>query len=310
MSEAAPQMSQLSCSVAPLAEMAAEMTSEPKTVGTPFLLSCQGEFEGKITELPSFQFGEEQNPFLIHPLKVRASSEEHLDLVVTSYVVGDHQGITPFVMVSGANVYQAEGVSFTVASVLTEESPPEGYPPYGPFSVSYPLWLWLSIALVILSIIFVLSRSFRLRRQKRELIEKVLGQNYDTSNLNEVIRTGARHAYQDFNKEMRVLQKRIEAGRESDPNLLFRDIQNTFDLYLVKRFLVPVRDWSVKAILKDIKKNHKKIHQTHARPMAFLLREIKKARGRRVDSSDCEQMFKKIRKLVDGIETQKKEGPK
>lgn len=281
-----------------------QIVKEPINVGDPFTLNCQGEFGQAFTSSVQTAFPDDANKYNLKILGVKSSSSSDAVFTVVSYKAGEftNQG---FILTDGVVTAKVEGLNWKVESVLEKDAKP--FPPLGPISMRYPNAVWIALVLVLAIVGIIIWRIMSKRRARRELIQAVLGVGREDVPFRELIKIQNTQAYTQFSRDLRVIQKDMNAMKPKPTEEIWGDLEKAFRFYLVRELLTPAFNWSHRQILSDIKKNHRKVFNRSAVQLRRGLNEFDKGKGQKVTISDCEQMYTLVRQIADDIyETRRK----
>ncbi len=265
------------------------------TVGRKFTISCKGEWPKDFKpELWAIEFSEKQNP---HSLKILSSdfiSSEEVKLVVTSYVAGPSQ-FQPLILKSGEQKVVLGKINFEVQSVIQQQE--AQVEPFGPMalSISWPLALWLAIALILITLAGAISLRLRIYFQRKNLLESLRQHDSALTPLADVHKL-----YRQWRRE-----KSFFYDQESSPENLsefLKEVDLAFRLYLTRTFKVPALKWNDRVILKDIKKYHPKTFESGGLELKKLMLEMGKAKeAKNLKSRDVVQLIESFRKMAEKL---------
>lgn len=275
-----------------------QIAAEPMNVGDPFTLNCQGEFGQAFSANTQTVFPEDANKYNLKILGVKSASASDAVFTVVSYKAGEFTN-QAFILTDGAVTAKVEGLNWKIESVLEQDAKP--FPPLGPLSMRYPNALWIAIAIIIAVIGIVIWRIMSKRRARRELIQAVLGVGREDVPFRELIKIQNTQAYTQFSRDLRVIQKEMNAMKAKPTEEIWGDLEKAFRFYLVRELLTPAFNWSHRQILGDIKKNHRKVYNRCASQLRKGLNEFDKGKGQKVAVTDCEQMYALVRQIADDI---------
>ena len=162
---------------------------------------------------------------------------------------GDFQNI-PFTLSDGKVFAEAEGLSFSVESVLTEKS--SVHPPFGPWKEPWPKALLFSSAAAALLLLLASGIFLRALFKRRRFIQTVLQRRKDASACKQFIR----------------------ALREKNAPLAAADLEKLFQTFIEDCLFIPAIQQRPEAILKNFKLYHKKLAGQFGKKAAALLHEI------------------------------------
>jgi hypothetical protein len=280
-------------------EVATEPSSE-LSVGSVFEWVCEGAWGDLRPESASLRL-DSGDQYKLKLLKFQFTSKDQGTLTVASYRPGNHQ-LKAVQLVDDKNSVVLGDLSFTVKSVLDPKDPrKEPFAPFGPFSLSLPIWYPLSLSLLL--VLFL--GYFIWRWQQRRLKAKLLG-NMQAFEVGQ-------DPYFQFYQSLRKLQRGYSYFSGGEPSAeenvgFIQGVVEGYKIYLARNFQIPTLYWSPQKILWDLKRNHKLF-------AAEFEKEIRKAltEGERALQSpsvmtgkDGQQLFDLVRKQVDQMEAWKR----
>lgn len=268
------------------------------SVGAKFLLSCSGPSIKEWGEIPKLQFAKPEDEFSLVLLEMRKASSNEAQFVATGYKPGAHSPEFLY-LGEGESRVRVEGLQWNLPSVVKSENgaPPKPFPPYGPLMLSWPWWLWGGIAGFILFIILIVAWRTQRHLARKRLIERLQAKGT------------ALTPYAQFHKDLRQLLRKYRGRSVSDeqhrPEDYLQLLDGGFRVYLSRSLLVPAEEWGDGAILRDIKKRHRKAFAVAGEPLSDLLHELGRARqAKALSFRDCEQLHEMSRRVADLIEQQ------
>jgi hypothetical protein len=270
------------------------------TVGQIFALNCEGPWPQMKADAVELRLDKE-NQYKLKLLKVEFLSNTRARLLVTSYKTGEHQ-LKALQLVEGDRSVVLGDLSFTVNSVMNPQQPvKEPFGPMGPLGLRLPIWYVLGLIFVILMIALVILFRWRVRRQKRKLLNEM--------RLGEYAQDPLFQFYQTARKMQRGYA--FFSGGEltgEDAVSFVSALNQAFKIYLARLFQVPTLAWSERRILADLRKNHPEFYQEFRDELRQALAELSRAikAGKTMNSKDCQQLFELLRKQVDRIQTWQK----
>lgn len=277
MSQTPPKIPVWNCQ----AEVSADVT-----VGQKFSLGCSGESVPLLKTDQVVIYTRELDPVTKHAslnnlkiLEVQSIDDRHFQATVTSYLTGKYQDDNIFVLTDGTNEIALQNIKFNVASVMQKGQEQKPYPAYPPWIMPIPLWF---IALIIMAVIVPavgIWLIFKRQKQKRALIESLKKQKT------------ARLPFDEFHRDIRLIEKK-HGLEPHDPKGYIGDLEKSFRLYLIRELIVPANDWSDRAILNEIKSQHKTVWSASERGLKRLLKEFERARrANAVSVTDSRQLY-------------------
>lgn len=141
--------------------------AENLTVGSKFHLKCTGTLAVEWSKKNlTLELPQEANKFAMKPVQAIQLESKQLDIVVTSYAVGENK--VKFVRVTdGETAVESGELQWNVASVVKEGAQPN--PPLGPFALSFPAVLIWILVIALLSICGGAYALFYKKKQKDQL---------------------------------------------------------------------------------------------------------------------------------------------
>lgn len=274
-----------------LAQVEGGPTLPEFTVGTKFLLQCQGPSVGEWKSQMQLKFPQAEQQYTLALLTTQKLGPNHGEWIVTGYKPGEHK--PEWVEITdGVQRVRVEGLEWNINTVVKAESgqPPQPFPPYGPVSLIWPWWLWVSALGLILIVAALVFWRVRRHRARKALLERLKAKGT------------ALTPYLEFHKNLRHLARRY--ARE--PREYVSQLDQGFRLYLTREFLVPADEWTDRAVLADIRRRHRPIYRDASVDLSSLLRELKRARqSEKLSVEDCEQLHEISRQLVEKIHSHK-----
>ena len=207
--------------------------SFPLTVGERFELFCSGIWEVPISDKAGFKWDNESHKYILVSLGQLDSGSGRLRLSATSYVAGSHKALV-VKLEDSDRVFVSSPMDLVVESVLEPMKKPEPVPSVGPFSLSYPFWVWALFGAFILAIVSSVFFVARKRRAQRKLMEEL--ESYMTM----------LPPFSQFSKDMRLSARKLSGNPSQDQVLeLMAKLDEDFRLYLIRelksrRFNTPI----------------------------------------------------------------------
>ncbi len=266
---------------------------EQVTVGDKFKLTCSGQslptLEGKV----ALRFEKPEHEHALDVLDTIRVESNGGQFVVTGYRPGKYDKIENMKLTDGKRSVTISPQTWEVISILPKDQqpPPEPFPAYGPFILSWPLWLWLTIVLVIGSIAFIIYRFIKRRRDLAKLKER-LKQH-----------TSALGALGQFHKDMRALARKVTVSlKQTVAKEHIVELNQIFRYYFVREFWIPAQEWTSKETLKEIKRAHPKLYQDLKLKLSPVFQEMDRALASDgIKGEDFEQLMNMSRDLIDAI---------
>lgn len=292
-------MSELSCQI----DLQGRAPDKGLTVGDPFLLICDGEINremnGGMVSQPlqsntQFIFEVDESKYTLHVLAVKESSPQNVKLLVTSYKPGEYKNQS-LKLSDGVTTVITQGVSWKVNSILNpQEKEPKPFPSEGPFLIHYPLWFWVTLAVVTIFLVGAIWTIFYRRKKQKQLLAEL------ESHMTMLT------PFAQFSRDMRLAARLIEASKPdttSRSGELVKKLSDDFRLYLVRELKVPAHKFSDGQILRAIKKNHRHLYDVNRSDIRRVLSEFTKASqdNQKIKSKDCEDLFYLSRTVAEKI---------
>ncbi len=262
-------------------------TAKPLTVGDTFKVECATE---RFVLNPAKLKFITKKPYQLQILKTEMQPDGRLQLMVTSYQVGDFKE-DDLNLSDGIAQVPVKGIEFKVESVIDKQNPPKGpYGPFGGYMLTMPMfYLWSVIGLVVLVGLGVTFKVLRRWQQKR-LID---GLKKHDSRLGPQTQLHVR---------FRQLERsRFLEGGEVQKHLA--EIDDILRLFIIRQFKIPAYDWSDRLIIKDFQHRFGFLGSDASKELMVLLRETRKTKSSAVaQSKDVEQLTRKIKRWADQVD--------
>ena len=267
--------------------------ASPLNVGDIWNLRCQSDQVKTFSENAQIVFADEKDKLNLKILKVR-----DLEFDVVSYRAGEFKDQT-FLISDGVTTARVAPISWKIESVLTPDSQP--FPPFSGERMSYPLWYWLAFLLSLVVVSLWVYSIFRRRKTRRQLITSVLGAEFEGQSFREIIKIQNKQAYLQLSRDLRQIQKDLNAFKPKEPQLIWNELEKSYRLFLVRELLTPAMSWSTKAILKDIRRHHPRVFKACQKGLHKTLTEFERGQGQSCTLKDCEQVLMLVRESSDQI---------
>lgn len=231
------------------------------TVGEKFIISCEGLKPLTFNENIKIILPQKKDSYRLYVLKTLKKSSQSLDLQVVSYRTGTFN--RPFIITDGKNSVSAEGLSFSVESVLSNNSKP--HPPFGPWQNPWPLWYlssWGLSFVLLLVATFFFGRAFLKRKNFIEKINSRKGSDSPSKNF------------------ARNLRKKDIANPE-----YIKELEKLFKTFLEDLLLIPAYEKPPFIILRSLKKYNKVLHKSHGKKLKALLNEIEEFKNKKIEET-------------------------
>lgn len=288
-------------------EWQCELTKPPAdpqvgyTVGEVFTLSCHGQ-ELDLVEPLRVELSEEAQ-YGVVLLKKLELTKTKMSFEATSYRAAKIKYPYLHIVDGKGNGFVSQPLEITLGSVLPNPPPQQIYGGIGPFVMSWPIWLFFTLA-----VLFILGAGwtaiFLKRRFQRKSLEK---------NIRKFL--SPLGSYHQFSKDIRKLRSgvlfssRHEWSKAQTENYL-NDLDEHFRMFLLREFIVPATTWSSRQILKEIRPKAKHSYHLFKDSLRKTLQELDRAKTsqEQLQSSDCDQLTKIAVKTVDTIWSYKSKG--
>lgn len=269
------------------------------TVGAPFLLTCRGDIE--VTWIPDFpvavRFATKEEAYTLHVLKTESLAPQEARFLVTAYKAGEHKPeYVRVVQMQGPGAgelgFEVAKPEWTVKSVLKPNQQNQPYPPFGPWSISLPSWLWLILVFLVSAIGYMVVRKLRKMNQRTKMLQELSRHKTALSPLHQ------------YYRDARNLRRKLHGVKQVDElNDLSRELNREFRLYVLRRFQIPTLDWSDGQIVRDLRRRHKKVYRAAGDHLRKTLRELTRLQSRQpVLFKDVEQMQRMSLEAVERID--------
>ncbi|NJL24903.1 MAG: hypothetical protein HC902_06840 [Calothrix sp. SM1_5_4] len=205
-SEAALPVPLWSCEFAEASGQGASRLSD-LTVGAKFELKCHGDlavdWAGGDERPVRVAFAKEDENYSLVVLKAESLAPREARLLVTSYKAGKHAPEWVRVL-QGDKGFEFGKPQWEIKSVLKPGEQVQPYGPFGPWTLSLPLWLILLAVAVVTVLVYAVVRRVRRHHQRKRLLEE-LGRH----------RTALSPLHQ-FYRDSRTLRRRVDGAKDED----------------------------------------------------------------------------------------------
>ena len=252
---------------------------EKLTVGEKFSISCQGLKPVVFDKNIAIIFPQKKDNYRLYVLRSLQKASNSLELKVVSYRTGVFD--IPFIITDGNNRISAEGLSFTVDSVLEgkQEAP---HPPFGPWTSPWPIWHWSLLGATLflfLTACFLFGRRFL---KRRNFIKRVK------------IRQG-------IDSHGKIFARNLRKKEVTSPNYV-KNLDRFFRTFLEDQLGIPALGCSSLSIVKSLKKYNKAVYTSHRRRIEVLLNEIREFKDKKTDEDICRELRENCLQLVFDLE--------
>lgn len=265
---------------------------ESLTVGAKFHMSCKGDIPVEWAEGPlQVQFAKKEETYILAVLKAEQLESTRAELMVTSYKPGEHK--PEYVrIVQGTQGFEVSKPTWTIQSVLKKEEQPQAFPPFGPWSLGFPLWIIIAVATVLGLLAFFIFRKSRRHIQRRRMLEELARHTTALTPINQ------------FYRDARQLRRRLNTVKTAEElKPVAEDLNREFRLYVLRRFQIPTLDWSDRAIVEDLRKRHRKVYEQAGDSLKKTLRELSRLGSQpQVKPHDVEQLHQMSVQTAEKVE--------
>jgi len=265
------------------------------TVGAKFNMACKGDIPVTWAEGPiSVQFARKEDTYTLQILKADKLEANEAIMTVTGYKAGQHN--PEYVrIVQGANGFEVLKPAWEIKTVLKKDPPPQPYPPFGPWNLGFPMWIIITVALVLALIGLVVFRFARRHNQRQRMLAQL------------ALHTTALSPIHQFYRDARQLRRRLNLVKEeTEIKAAADDLNREFRLYVLREFQIPTLDWSDRAIVDDLRRRHRHVFEAAGDPLKKTLRELARMKAQSsVKLGDVEQLHRMSMDAAERIESAK-----
>ncbi|MDZ4661845.1 MAG: hypothetical protein SGJ18_09540 [Pseudomonadota bacterium] len=256
---------------------------EGLTVGQKYIVECSGDSVQWAEKELSVSIPESQK-YQLKILKFEDVTNTNVKFIGVSYQAGDITLEKIILKDKSENSVVLGAWTIKVDSVI--KGKPEPFGPFGPFLMSWPMWLWLALALVFLAVSSLLGRLYYLKKRKLEWARIV--NQHSTALL----------PYHQFYKDTRKILRADE-----DERLRLKKLEESFRLYFLRELEVPTLEEEPKWILKHLEKRNVQMDKGLRDEFLQVFREIRRAGESQQNfaSKDTEQITHHCQKIVDVV---------
>lgn len=276
------------------------------TVGSPFILRCQGELPETLKEQQLKIVAPQPDDYRLHLLEFKGFREGQGELLVTSYETGQHQ-LNSHRISDGTTSIELEISPFVVESVLTPGVKAEPFGPFGPLVLPWPHSIWYFLAALGLMLLGLIGLLVRLMRARRDFLNQL-----------QSFRTPLAPCHQ-FQKEVRSVLREahfkpqpkgsLENLKTSEFSPLIEKIEHHLRVYLTLKFVVPAYNMKIGKLFKKIRvklteKGGNPLHWNSVAPkLRLVFGELSRCRKlSEISRSDFEQLVHLTQEAVNAIE--------
>jgi hypothetical protein len=270
------------------------------TVGEVLNLTCDGPTDGVAKEslqIKDVNLSDEMTPLSL--LQTTTFDSSKSEFVVTSYKTGEHQS-DQIIFFDGKNKIDLSGFNWKVESVLKQDpaNPPQPYGAYPMAFISYPLWLWIALALILAAMVGIPYLQLKRIKARRKAFADL--KNLDT----------ALNPLDAFFKSVRRMEKALEIEHVS-PRGFADQIDTDLKIFLSRSLLFPAHIWSIRETINEIKRKYPKLYRDHGDEIKKYFSEFTKSKSE-INKKDALYLMERAQKLTETIEKSisKKRGPR
>ena len=207
------------------------------TVGRHVFFACTGDYDKTFNFVNAKVLStDEKENLKIKIYKAEARSADQFDVGLVFYSAGEFK-FNDLIITDGALQISLGEQNFAVQTVIEqskEGKPPEPFGPVLPMKLAWPLNYFLILLATVLIIVLGLIWNIRKRYRYRQLLAKL--KDYESSISPDL----------QFYKSVR---------KSEITGLKTSDLENSFRLYILRRFNAPAFDLKDASLLRFIKKN-------------------------------------------------------
>ncbi len=265
--------------------------SETLTVGEPFMLTCQGpEAAGIDVQASALELPKEQQ-YALRVLKNLGMDAHKVTFVVTSYSVNPsgHQFQNIF-LADGKTRIALDGITFKVKSVITKENNPKNqpFPPWGPFGFTYPSWIWVGLAILLIFISSICIEKVLLALKRKKFF-KLLANNPPVLS-----------AYHQLSKELRKFSREALRPQDFTPEVSLKfvnELRASYRWYLSRQLEFSCFDQSAVQIVRTLQQQDELLVKKIGHSLSLALIEIERwqRRSKQIKLEDAIQLLEMVR---------------
>lgn len=215
------------------------------TVGRHQILKCDGDWNKAFDFSKADIKLEEKSKVAVKIFKVEARDTSSFEIDFTLYQSGKFQ-FPNFILTDGTNEIDLGAQNFDVISVIkppTDGKPPEPFGPIAPLNLAWPAIYFISLFVVVLTVVAVTFSTVRRRQRYKRLIDGL--KQYDSALDPDL----------QFYRSMRLLEKE---------NYPIAEIEKAFRLYVLRIFQLPVFDLNNGQAIRFMKKRRPQYQKQRA----------------------------------------------
>lgn len=261
------------------------------TVGEKLTLDCEGTTQGLNQETLTIKDAQLSNEIpVLSLLSIEKFEEQKSQYTVTTYRVGDHVSDS-VVFYDGKNKVTLKGFEWKVESVLKQDplNPPQPVGAYPMWSMSYPIWFWIAVAILLAAIIGIPYAQFKKIENRKKAFD-------DLKNLETAL-----NPLDSFFKSMRRMEKALDVDHVS-PNGFADQLDKDFRVYLSRSLYFPAHLWTISQIFKEIRKKYPKLYRDHKDDLSKYFAEFTRTKAN-IQKKDCLYLLGRAQKLAEDIDT-------
>jgi hypothetical protein len=262
----------------------ADLPPDGLTVGQIYSVACAGSaVNWQKTDLEVVMPQEAKYHF--HLISFDEVSAEKIKFSAVGYKTGQFE-IQNIVMTDGENKIHLMPWNVKINSVIDAQPgmQPKPYGPFGPFTLEWPLWMWIALGVFVLAVVVSLVAAILEKRRKR--LWAAIVAEYTT----------ALSPYHQFYKDYRRLS-RVTSPTAED----LKKLDESFRLYFLRELHVPTLTESSQFVLKWMRKRNPVLVKEIKTDLQMIYRELSKAKKSNFSAKDFEQMSRKCQQLVDQV---------
>jgi hypothetical protein len=260
------------------------------TVGELLNLACDGSTEGiqkDSLQIKDAQLSDEVPALSL--LQIKTFEPTKTLFLVTSYRTGEHKS-SDVVFYDGKTTVSLTGFDWKLNSVLKQDpaNPPQPFGSFPMVSIAYPIWFWILLVAVLASAIGLPYLQYKRIRNRKKAFD-------DLKNLETAL-----NPLDAFFKSARRMEKALEIDHVS-PRGFVDQIDKDLRIYLSRTLQIPAHLWSIREILRELKRKHKKLYRDHGVEIKKYFSEFTKLKGE-VQKKDGLYLMGHAQKLTEAID--------
>ncbi|MGE3975285.1 MAG: hypothetical protein AB7F59_12240 [Bdellovibrionales bacterium] len=262
------------------------------TVGQVLTLNCQGpEVVMDVSKLRVVPVS--QPEFTLKLLKSDFQNTK-AQFQFASYRVGEHKNVV-LAVTDDKNFFESDPLSWTVKTVIDPQNPEAMKPfgAYGPWKISWPLWYFLVLVLLIAAVSYAVYRSVQAYLKKKKLKKDV--EEYRKKH----------NPFDQFQKELRALHRFVDRATGEVPTETLKewlkDTRNSSLIYLKMEFGVETMSQSPRKIVRAIKKKYPRAPESRLNDLYLYLVELQQMRSKDFTRQDVDQILNWAQKTSDQV---------